>query len=121
MLGRYFARFDESPTEKVLIKGQYMKRVSGAKARREPETAARYEGDGQLSFVEGVDSYVPYAGKLRDNVQLTSANPLDDVQLRILDDRRSSEERPAHPRLGDQHRGRGAHDVVLKESDEYHR
>ena len=33
----------------------------------------RYDlgGAKKLSFEEGVDSYVPYAGKLKDNVQLT--------------------------------------------------
>ena len=29
MLGRYFARFDESPTNKVRINGQYMKEYWG--------------------------------------------------------------------------------------------
>ena len=33
----------------------------------------RYDmgGSKKLSFVEGVDSYVPYAGALKDNVDLT--------------------------------------------------
>ena len=51
MLGRYFARFDESPTNKVIIGGNYFKEYWG----------------------EGVDSYVPYAGKLKDNVSLSLA------------------------------------------------
>ena len=35
----------------------------------------RYDlgGDAKLSFEEGVDSYVPYAGPLKDNVGLTLA------------------------------------------------
>jgi IMP dehydrogenase len=72
MLGRYFARFDESPTEKVNINGSYMKEYWGEGSAR-ARNWQRYDlgGDGKLSFVEGVDSYVPYAGPLKDNVQLT--------------------------------------------------
>ncbi|MDD4574777.1 MAG: IMP dehydrogenase [Sphaerochaeta sp.] len=72
MLGRYFARFDESPTDKVNIKGSYMKEYWGEGSAR-ARNWQRYDmgGDSKLSFVEGVDSYVPYAGALRDNVQLT--------------------------------------------------
>lgn len=72
MLGRYFARFDESPTEKVNVKGSYMKEYWGEGSAR-ARNWQRYDmgGDSKLSFVEGVDSYVPYAGALRDNVQLT--------------------------------------------------
>ncbi len=70
MLGRYFARFDESPTEKVNIKGSYMKEYWGEGSAR-ARNWQRYDlgGEGKLSFVEGVDSYVPYAGPLKDNVQ----------------------------------------------------
>ncbi len=72
MLGRYFARFDESPTEKVNVKGSYMKEYWGEGSAR-ARNWQRYDmgGDGKLSFVEGVDSFVPYAGPLRDNVQLS--------------------------------------------------
>jgi IMP dehydrogenase len=72
MLGRYFARFDESPTEKVNINGSYMKEYWGEGSAR-ARNWQRYDmgGDSKLSFVEGVDSYVPYAGPLKDNVQLT--------------------------------------------------
>jgi IMP dehydrogenase len=72
MLGRYFARFDESPTEKVNVKGSYMKEYWGEGSAR-ARNWQRYDlgGDGKLSFVEGVDSYVPYAGPLKDNVQLS--------------------------------------------------
>ncbi len=72
MLGRYFARFDESPTNKVLVKGTYMKEYWGEGSAR-ARNWARYDlgGDKKLSFVEGVDSYVPYAGSLHDNVALT--------------------------------------------------
>lgn len=74
MLGRYFARFDESPSNKVFINGSYMKEYWGEGSNR-ARNWQRYDmgGKGQLSFEEGVDSYVPYAGSLRDNVQVTLA------------------------------------------------
>lgn len=72
MLGRYFARFDESPTNKVVINGNYMKEYWGEGSSR-ARNWQRYDlgGDGKLSFEEGVDSYVPYAGSLHDNVELS--------------------------------------------------
>lgn len=74
MLGRYFARFDESPTNKVNINGTYMKEYWGEGSNR-ARNWQRYDmgGDSKLSFEEGVDSYVPYAGGLKDNVSLTLA------------------------------------------------
>lgn len=72
MLGRYFARFDESPTNKVNVGGNYMKEYWGEGSAR-ARNWQRYDmgGEAKLSFEEGVDSYVPYAGSLRDNVRLT--------------------------------------------------
>ncbi|MCH3916353.1 MAG: IMP dehydrogenase [Spirochaetia bacterium] len=72
MLGRYFARFDESPTQKVNVNGSYMKEYWGEGSAR-ARNWQRYDlgGDRKLSFVEGVDSYVPYAGALKDNVEMT--------------------------------------------------
>lgn len=72
MLGRYFSRFDESPTNKVNIGGNYMKEYWGEGSAR-ARNWQRYDmgGDSKLSFEEGVDSYVPYAGSLKDNVGLT--------------------------------------------------
>lgn len=69
MLGRYFARFDESPTNRVNINGNYMKEYWGEGSSR-ARNWQRYDmgGDTKLSFEEGVDSYVPYAGSLKDNV-----------------------------------------------------
>jgi len=74
MLGRYFSRFDESPTNKVMINGQYMKEYWGEGSAR-ARNWQRYDlgGDKKLSFEEGVDSYVPYAGPLKDNVALSLA------------------------------------------------
>ena len=72
MLGRYFARFDESPTKKVNINGSYMKEYWGEGSAR-ARNWQRYDmgGESKLSFEEGVDSLVPYAGTLKDNVNLT--------------------------------------------------
>jgi len=72
MLGRYFARFDESPTNKLNINGSYVKEYWGEGSNR-ARNWQRYDlgGDGKLSFEEGVDSYVPYAGSLKDNVSLS--------------------------------------------------
>ena len=74
MLGRYFARFDESPTAKVNVNGNLMKEYWGEGSNR-ARNWQRYDlgGAGKLSFEEGVDSFVPYAGKLADNVQGTLA------------------------------------------------
>ena len=70
MLGRYFARFDESPTNKVLVNGAYMKEYWGEGSNR-ARNWQRYDlgGSTKLSFEEGVDSYVTYAGTLHDNVE----------------------------------------------------
>ena len=70
MLGRYFARFDESPTNKVMINGAYMKEYWGEGSNR-ARNWQRYDlgGSTKLSFEEGVDSYVTYAGSLHDNVE----------------------------------------------------
>ncbi len=70
MLGRYFARFDESPTNKLNINGTYVKEYWGEGSNR-ARNWQRYDlgGKAKLSFEEGVDSYVVYAGSLHDNVE----------------------------------------------------
>ncbi len=70
MLGRYFARFDEAPGAKLNLNGSYVKEYWGEGSNR-ARNWQRYDmgGDSKLSFEEGVDSYVPYAGKLGDNVR----------------------------------------------------
>lgn len=74
MLGRYFSRFDESPSDKIRINGTYYKEYWGEGSNR-ARNWQRYDlgGDKKLSFEEGVDSYVPYAGPLKDNVETTLA------------------------------------------------
>lgn len=74
MLGRYFSRFEESPSNKVMLNGSYYKEYWGEGSNR-ARNWQRYDlgGDKKLSFEEGVDSYVPYAGSLKDNVAITIA------------------------------------------------
>ena len=72
MMGRYFARFDESPTQTLRIGNNYVKEYWGEGSNR-ARNWQRYDlgGDRKLSFEEGVDSYVPYAGSLRDNIHIS--------------------------------------------------
>ncbi|MBQ7058388.1 MAG: IMP dehydrogenase [Firmicutes bacterium] len=72
MLGRYFARFDESPTNRLMVNGSYVKEYWGEGSNR-ARNWQRYDlgGDKKMAFEEGVDSYVPYAGSLKDNVNLS--------------------------------------------------
>ena len=73
MMGRYFARFDESPTNKIKINGTYVKEYWGEGSNR-ARNWQRYDlGQDQkkLSFEEGVDSYIPYAGPLKENINIT--------------------------------------------------
>jgi IMP dehydrogenase len=78
MMGRYFARFDEAPGRKVRINNQFMKEYWGEGSNRARNWQRYSEGDAtqkkdQLEFEEGVDSYVPYAGKLKDTLEITLA------------------------------------------------
>lgn len=73
MLGRYFARFDESPGRKVKMGESFVKEYWGEGSNRARNWQRYTEGTGKskMEFEEGVDSYVPYAGKLKDNVDVT--------------------------------------------------
>jgi IMP dehydrogenase len=76
MMGRYFARFDEAPGRKVRVNNQFMKEYWGEGSNRARNWQRYDHGDGKkskdsLEFEEGVDSYVPYAGKLKDNLEGT--------------------------------------------------
>jgi IMP dehydrogenase len=69
MMGRYFARMEESPTEKVVINNRIMKPYWGEGSHRASEwKKQRYH---QSKFAEGVEGFVEYAGKLRDNIDIT--------------------------------------------------
>ena len=73
MMGRYFARFDESPTRLLMIKNNSVKEYWG-EGTNKAKNWQRYdlgEDKGKLSFEEGVDSYIPYAGSLKDNLAVT--------------------------------------------------
>lgn len=73
MMGRYFARFDESPTRVVKKNGSFYKEYWGEGSNR-ARNWQRYDMGGsktKLAFEEGVDSYIPYAGKLKDNLDIT--------------------------------------------------
>ncbi len=72
MMGRYFARFDESPTKKLKIGNNFVKEYWGEGSNR-AKNWQRYDmgGNEALKFEEGVDSYVPYAGKMKDNLVST--------------------------------------------------
>ncbi|MBN1891604.1 MAG: IMP dehydrogenase [Clostridiales bacterium] len=75
MLGRYFARFDESPTRKMLVAGNYVKEYWGEGSNR-ARNWQRYDdggSGGKMPFEEGVDSYVPYAGTLKGNLDASLA------------------------------------------------
>lgn len=72
MMGRYFARFDESPTKVLRVGNNYVKEYWGEGSNR-AQNWERYDmgGSASLKFEEGVDSYVPYAGKMKDNLAIT--------------------------------------------------
>ena len=74
MMGRYFARFDESPTRIIKRNGTFLKEYWGEGSNR-ARNWQRYDMGGvaknKLAFEEGVDSYIPYAGPLKDNVAIT--------------------------------------------------
>ncbi len=120
MLGRYFARFDESPTRRVLFNGTYVKEYWGEGSNRARNWQRYADGGDQvgMAFEEGVDSYVPYAGKLADNVAVTLAKiratmcacgaiNLDEFQRKA----RLTVVSPTSIVEG------GAHDVIRKESE----
>lgn len=72
MLGRYFARFDESPTKRLIVNGAYVKEYWGEGSNRARNWERYHEGDAPgMVFEEGVDSYVPYAGSMKENVDST--------------------------------------------------
>lgn len=118
MLGRYFARFDESPTNKLIVNGNYVKEYWGEGSNR-ARNWQRYDlgGAKKMAFEEGVDSYVPYAGSLHDNVQMTTSKishtmcncgavSIPELQQKA----KITLVSPASIREG------GAHDVVVKHS-----
>lgn len=120
MMGRYFARFDESPNKKVKRGNSYVKEYWGEGSNR-ARNWQRYdlgENNNSLKFEEGVDSYVPYAGKLKDNLDIT----LSKIRSTMSScGAKSIKELYQKARLvvvsSTSIIEGGAHDVILKESD----
>lgn len=119
MQGRYFARFDESPGRKVRVRGNYMKEYWGEGSDR-ARNWQRYDMGGStgLTFEEGVDAFVPYAGRLKDNVALTIAKVKSTMcncgVLTIPELQKSARITLVS---ATSIREGGAHDVLLKDSD----
>lgn len=72
MLGRYFARFDESPAPLGRVNGQLVKEYWGEGSQRARNWSRYEQGVADLVFEEGVDGYVPYAGSLPDAMATTA-------------------------------------------------
>ncbi|HHU53389.1 MAG TPA: IMP dehydrogenase [Clostridiaceae bacterium] len=120
MLGRYFARFDESPTRRLVVNGTYVKEYWGEGSNRARNWQRYGEGgdEGKMLFEEGVDSYVPYAGKLKDNLENSVAkmkSTMCSCGSLTLDEFKEKARlvvvSPTSIVEG------GAHDVIRKESD----
>ena len=122
MMGRYFARFDESPTRVVKRGNSYVKEYWGEGSNR-ARNWQRYDmgGDKKLSFEEGVDSYIPYAGSLKNNLEITCLK----IKSTMLNcGAISIEELHEKARLtlvsSVSIKEGGAHDVILKDIDRDH-
>ena len=121
MLGRYFARFDESPSQLVNINGNYLKEYWGEGSQR-ARNWQRYDlgGDKKLSFPEGVDSYVPYAGSLKDNVSLTVSKIKSTMcNCGALSLKELREKAKLTVVSATSIKEGGAHDVILKDHGEF--
>ena len=121
MMGRYFARFDEAPGRRLRVQGGFVKEYWGEGSNRARNWQRYEEGDseeGRLAFEEGVDVYIPYAGKLKDNVELTLRKVRSTMcncgSRTIPDFQRKA--RLAVISATSLREG-GAHDVIEKESD----
>ena len=119
MLGRYFARFDESPTRKLNINGNYVKEYWGEGSNR-ARNWQRYDMGGStgMKFEEGVDSYVPYAGALRDNLDITLGkvkSTMCNCGVKNIEDfhKNAKLTRVSSTSIVEG----GAHDVILKEKN----
>ncbi len=120
MLGRYFARFDESPTRRLFINGSYVKEYWGEGSNRARNWQRYEEGTagGGMVFEEGVDSYVPYAGSLRENLEASLAKMRSTMCACGSLDIKEFHERARLIRISATSITEGgAHDVITKDSD----
>ena len=119
MMGRYFARFDESPAKKIKLGNNYVKEYWGEGSNR-ARNWQRYDlGEGaKLHFEEGVDSYVPYAGRLKDNLEV-SLNKIKSTMCSCGAITIEELQRTARMTLVSSTSiiEGGAHDVILKENN----
>ncbi len=118
MLGRYFARFDESPTNKLIVNGNYVKEYWGEGSNR-ARNWQRYDLGGKkgMAFEEGVDSYVPYAGSLHDNVATTTSKVIHTMcNCGVVTIPELQEKAKITLVSAASLREGGAHDVVVKNS-----
>lgn len=122
MMGRYFARFDESPSRRTVINGSFVKEY-WAEGSNRARNWQRYDvgGESRLAFEEGVEGYVPYAGKLKDNLELTLSKVIATMcscgalTIKELQERaRITLVSSASIREG------AAHDIILSEKESAH-
>jgi len=122
MLGRYFARFDESPSKRAMINGAFVKEYWGEGSNR-ARNWQRYDvgGESELTFEEGVDAYVPYAGKLRDNLELTVSKTIATMcSCGSLTIKEFQEKARVTLVSSASIREGAAHDIILREKDSAH-
>jgi len=119
MMGRYFAGFDEAPGRKLRLNHSIVKEYWGEGSNR-ARNWQRYDMGASktgLTFEEGVDSYVPYAGPLKDTLDTTLAKVRSTMcncgALTIPELQRSA--RLTLVSAVSIHEG-GAHDVVVKDT-----
>jgi len=119
MMGRYFARFDESPGKKLKHGNEYVKEYWGEGSNR-AKNWQRYNmsANKETLFEEGVDSYVPYAGTLKDNLSTTlskikaTMSSCGAASVKELQEKaRIATVSATSIREG------GAHDIILKEKN----
>lgn len=119
MLGRYFARFDESPSAKLKINGNYVKEYWGEGSDR-ARNWQRYYDQGKfchLPFAEGVDAYVPYAGKLDDNLTIALAKIKATMASCGATSLKEFQQKAKLTEVSQVSiRENGAHDVIIKEN-----
>lgn len=121
MMGRYFARFDESPSRKLRMGMNYVKEY-WAEGSNRARNWQRYDlgGEGKLSFEEGVDSYVPYAGNLKDNLDITVSkikSTMCNCGATSIENLQQKAKITLVSGIGI--REGGAHDVILKKDEDY--